>query len=350
MYTGCVESPLSNSNHKNIKIAPNQSFIEVHETMFATGTEIGTDVGEGIVESVTNSIVNSIVNSRAKAVVTKGIDYTLLVVLLVFQYIRCEPPTFEEIKSIVENSNGTHTDATSVADLYSCSNTEGIISGLKTKSIMSTGIIVAAILAITYGVVSSIFVWIHAIFKFNKKVGDGSIVETMYEWTDTMIIIDSILEIPISLVFAPIMTLFLWTIYVGFLIGLYFTAQDYTSKDGIDSNAANVFYTSSFMLALSLLKLTGEISQYWVIYKASSAPPQNAKEKMQKLKSKRELKKNKKSKKSKRRVGVEDSNSVPGDITLSSQVNGRNLTVLGNLQSFFRFSQKREGEDAKTQV
>jgi hypothetical protein len=50
--------------------------------MLETGTEIGTDVGEGIVESVTNSIVNSIVNSRAKAVVTKGIDYTLLVVLL----------------------------------------------------------------------------------------------------------------------------------------------------------------------------------------------------------------------------------------------------------------------------
>jgi hypothetical protein len=187
--------------------------------MFATGTEIGTDVGEGIVESVTNSIVNSIVNSRAKAVVTKGIDYTLLVVLLVFQYVRCEPPTFEEIKSLVEN--GTYTDSSSFADLYSCNrqefDTEGIISR---KSIMSTGIIVAAVLAITYGVVSSIFVWIHAIFKFNKKVGGGSIVETMYEWTDTMIIIDSILEIPISLVFAPIMTLFLWTIYVGFLIGL----------------------------------------------------------------------------------------------------------------------------------
>ena len=71
--------------------------------------------------------------------------------------------------------------------------------------------------------------------------------------------------------------------------------------------------TRFLVISLSLLKLTGEISQYWVIYKASSASPKSAKEKMQKLKSKRELTKNKKSTRSKRRVGVEDSSSLAGD-------------------------------------
>jgi hypothetical protein len=44
---------------------------------------------------------------------------------------------------------------------------------------------------------------------------------------------------------------------------------------------------SSFMVALVLLKLTGGISQYWVIYKAVSSPPEDhAKEKLAEVETK----------------------------------------------------------------
>ena len=37
-----------------------------------------------------------------------------------------------------------------------------------------------------------------------------------------------------------------------------------------DPNMAGVFNTSCFMVMLSLLKLTGEMSKYWVLYNAST--------------------------------------------------------------------------------
>ena len=61
--------------------------------MVEIATEIGTEVhpvGEGIVEG---NDTNHSANSRAKDVVTKGIDYTLLIVLLVLQYMKCKPPS-----------------------------------------------------------------------------------------------------------------------------------------------------------------------------------------------------------------------------------------------------------------
>jgi hypothetical protein len=255
--------------------------------MVEIATEIGTEVhpvGEGIVEG---NDTNHSANSRAKDVVTKGIDYTLLIVLLVLQYMKCKPPSSADEFAVAAQQGSLRNS------IFGKCEASGLV---ETESIVSIGIIVAAGVTIAYGVLSSIFVWVHASYKFNKKPGGDvhSNAEMIYEWTDKIIIIDSILEIPISFVFAPIMTVFLWAMYAGFLIGLYFMTVIYADKlvvqtengDFVDSNAEHVFNASSFMVALSLLKLTGAISQYWVIYKASFSY-KDAKEKVKKLKANR---------------------------------------------------------------
>jgi len=245
-------------------------------------------------------------NSRAKDVVTKGIDYTLLIFLLILQYMKCKPPASAEEFAVAASAGSLKDSIFGKCDVTGLEKDE--------STIMTIGITVAAVLTIAYGILSSIFVWVHASYNFNKKPGDDvrSNAEMIYECTDKIFIIDPILEIPISFVFAPIMTVFLWAVYAGFLIGLYFTTEIYAEKleNGVSSNESHVFNASSFMVALSLLKLTGEISQYWVIYTASFSY-KDAKEKMKQLKANRKLFKDsfKMSKKSKKPASCQPSDN-----------------------------------------
>ena len=60
-----------------------------------------------------------------------------------------------------------------------------------------------------------------------------------------------------------------WGSFVGICTGLIVTADTFGRKVD-DPNMAGVFNTSCFMVMLSLLKLTGEMSKYWVLYNAST--------------------------------------------------------------------------------
>ena len=75
-----------------------------------------------------------------------------------------------------------------------------------------------------------------------KKIGEDirSNVERIDEWTDKIVIVDSILEIPISFVFAPVIY-----VYGGDIVGFNFAAKKYIQKKtGVDDNAEYVFETT----------------------------------------------------------------------------------------------------------
>lgn len=67
------------------------------------------------------------------------------------------------------------------------------------------------------------------------------------------------------------MALLVWTIFTCCVIGLFFLSSYYNTSVPDDANAQSVFSTSVFLVILSLFKLTGEVSQYWVLFKASTS-------------------------------------------------------------------------------
>ena len=228
--------------------------------------DIGKGLGGGIesgkqeIDAMVDNILDSLISVRAKGVVTKGVDYTLLVMLLVLQIMRCEPGDWNAVLSNI--NNGT-LDATKTDTFYSCDQNDSLIS--------SPGVIAVVVIILAYGLFASIFVWIHATRRF-KRLGhvETKVVESIYKWTGRLIIVDSIIEIPITFFWAPFMTVFIWGSFLSMVIGLSFTAN-YFAKMVEDPSASNTFNMSSFLVVLSLLKLTGEISQYWVMYKAAVA-------------------------------------------------------------------------------
>ena len=96
------------------------------------------------------------------------------------------------------------------------------------------------------------------------------VLESIYQWTGKLIFIDSIIEILITFFWAPFMTVFLWGTFSLLVIGIGFTAINFAEQVE-DPGASNTFNMSSLLVVLSLLKFTGEISQYWVMYKAAMA-------------------------------------------------------------------------------
>jgi hypothetical protein len=210
------------------------------------------------------------VGDRAKPCVDKAIDYTLLVVTLAFQYFRCKD---------LESAN------------RKCDFSPNWID-FSEKNYIEVLIWVLIGIGISYGILVSAIIWIHSACvpatKIHKKTED------LYKCTDRIFLIDSILEIPISFIEAPIITVSLWSAYAAALGGLYFltmkfgelvmilpempetNAADATIDATIDAtmemngmNAKKVFVSSAVLVAISLYKFTGEVSQYWVIYTVS---------------------------------------------------------------------------------
>lgn len=205
-----------------------------------------------------------------------GIDFILLNVLLTMQYL-CGSPSwkemFESSSSEEEALENSRSSTISSSPFYSCNSP--FSTGDQDIEIVSFSIgsfsfrldfSVASLFILLYGIIMTIMVCIHAHFKFKKLGGVYPKIEKVYEWTDRVVIIDSILEIPITFVFAPIWTLVLWTIATGLAIGLFITCQKYAERDDA---TVTTFITNCIMIGLSLLKFTGDISQYIVLYKAS---------------------------------------------------------------------------------
>ncbi len=208
-------------------------------------------------------------HKHAKNVAARGFDYTLLMVLLVLQYARCIPPSLDEF--VEEISNQTLVGSLKRAvDIYTC---HEVFSTDETREhvleiLRNPGILTGGIFFFLYGALCPIFVWLHSYLKF-KKLGEArrTNVEKTFQWTDWIFIIDSFIEIPVCFFNAPKTTMTFWTLYGGFVVGLYFAAVDFASK--FDQSASAVFYVNCGIAAISMLQFTGQLCQYSAIYYAA---------------------------------------------------------------------------------
>merc|ERR1712045_84064 len=93
-------------------------------------------------------------------------------------------------------------------------------------------------------------------------------VQDIFECTDRIPIIDSLLEIPICMWHAPFITTFLWINFLACCIGIFFFVQEYERATFENANLT-AFVLNAFLVAFDLYRLSGDIAQYYVTYKAA---------------------------------------------------------------------------------
>lgn len=225
--------------------------------------DIGGDTTEDAQETLTERFLGN-VSDRAKPCISKAIDYTLLVILLLLQFMQCSPATLDNLQEHVKDNK---LNETSVSDFYSCNMSDSSLILYSSETYINVLVIMAISVGIIIGVLYGAFVWIHA-----RRIEELPIhpwTEKLYKCTDKILIIDSAIEIPISFYMAPGMTVFLWSLFACCFVGSIFMLTIYSKSVEHDEQAITVFGTNLALVGLSLFKLTGEVSQYWVLYKSS---------------------------------------------------------------------------------
>lgn len=237
------------------------------DIMGQVGDQAMDDLGvENIQETLVAKFLGN-VSDRAKPCLSKAIDYTLLVLLLLLQFMRCSPAKLEDLQAYAIDNKLNETAAST---FYSCDITGNKSTLLYSSETYVNALVIMSIFTgIIIGILYGAFVWFHA-----RGIDDLHIhpwTEKLYKCTDKILVIDSAIEIPISFYIAPVMTIFLWSMFTACCSGLIFLSIMYGNIMEDDENAKTVFGTSSILVGLSLFKLTGEVSQYWVLYKASAS-------------------------------------------------------------------------------
>jgi multisubunit Na+/H+ antiporter MnhC subunit len=222
--------------------------------------DIAGNMGEAAMEKFLG-----LVGDTAKPCVTKAIDYTLLVFLLLLQFMRCSPTTAAELYERAQNQN---IDQTTFNDIYSCDAGDKSSILYSSDPIINGLVLTSIVIGILHGIMLGCAVWIHS-SRAGKDVEIHPLVEELYKCTDKLIMIDSAIEIPISFFWAPLMTLFLWSFFALSVVGLFLFSTLYNATVPDDKSAQAVFTSSAILIVLSLYQLTGSVSQYWVMYKAS---------------------------------------------------------------------------------
>jgi hypothetical protein len=209
--------------------------------------------------------------AMAKPCIAKAIDYTMLEILLLVQYTRCKRPSVTQlIKEQAKYAKNNPGDPFVPPALFSC-DTEGspsVFFQSSENAAINALIMTTISISIFYGVFCGIVVWYHSSRKA-KDVEIHPVTEKLYKCTDRIIVFDTLVEIPISFFWAPLMTVFLWFSFSTSIVGLFFLSKNYNKIMVEDDNAQAVFFSSAVVTGISLFKLTGEISQYWVKYAAS---------------------------------------------------------------------------------
>ena len=216
------------------------------------------DMGEAVIEKIIG-----FVSEKAKPCIAKAIDYTLLVALLLLQFMKCSPATAEDIYLSVQENTFNKTT------VYSCDINDGTLL-LSSDKTLNGFVLAAIVIGISYGVLVSVIIFLHSSRK-GKDIQIHLLTQGLYKCTDKIMVIDSVLEIPISFFWAPMMTIFLWSFFSASAIGLFLMSRLYNDRVLDDENAKAVFSSSAMLVLLSLFKLTGDISQYWVLYTASTS-------------------------------------------------------------------------------
>lgn len=233
------------------------------------------------------------VSDRAKPCLNKAIDYTLLVWLLLLQFMRCHPISITDVVSFGDIQEATQDIVSAkfnftdigARSIYQCDYDTN--ESLLFSSDESTNRLVMAIIAIgfSYGILISVAVWIHS-SRHSNNVRVHPLTAELYSFTDRILVIDSALEIPISFYWAPMMTILLWALFAFAFLGVYALTVVFNERVVDDTNAMEMFSSSACLVLLALFKLTGEISQYWVLFKASTR--EDAMEKFELLQEKKE--------------------------------------------------------------
>ena len=92
-------------------------------------------------------------------------------------------------------------------------------------------------------------------------------LDKLYGCTNRIPLIDSIIEIPIAFILAPKTTLLLWLIYAAQLSGIVMMMVVFI-KELEETNTKydkSALYLSSYLVAYNIFRLTGDVSQYFVI-------------------------------------------------------------------------------------
>jgi hypothetical protein len=221
--------------------------------------------GEDIPETLAAKLLGN-VSDRAKPCLSQAIDYTLLVLLLLLQFMRCSPAKLEDLQDYVTDNK---LNETTVSAFYSCDiGDKSTLLLHSSETYLNVLVIMAISAGIIIGILYGAFVWFHA-WCGKEDTPIHSWTKKLYKCTDKMLLIDTVIEIPISFYMAPIMSIFVWSMFAACSFGLIFLSKMYGDIMKDDENAKTVFVTNSMLVGLSLLKLTGEVSQYWVLYKAS---------------------------------------------------------------------------------
>ena len=218
---------------------------------------VGADDAKDSTKDKLKEVLFGNVSEKAKPCINKAFDYTLLVCLLILQYMRCKPD-FDEVKKIP-----VYECAWNNTILYSSDSPED--DGVRINKL----VLAAVITGFSYGIILSIIVGVHAFFQ-SKNVKIHPLTASLYKCTNKIVIIDSALEIPIAFFWAPIMTSILWGFFAAASYGVYILTEHFAEQAGKDESAADVFRSSAALTLLSLFKLTGEALQYWVFYKAAT--------------------------------------------------------------------------------
>lgn len=238
------------------------------------GQETNEEIGDIVGESVKETVIDAVVHGRAKPVASSGVDLVIIVVILALQYLRCNVPSSSDLIDAYNQKNETVDDF--VAQYDSCdfnftgerSVSFNIGSSLSVDLDETLGITLSITFIFLYAFIITVVVCVHSQCKFKKLSGVNPKIEKVYYWTDKFIIIDSILEIPITFLFAPILSLLLWLVVTGVLTTLFFASQEFAKREDAEL-AMSTFTTCCILLALSIFRFTGHVSQYIVLYKAS---------------------------------------------------------------------------------
>lgn len=121
------------------------------------------------------------------------------------------------------------------------------------------------IISFGYGVFIAIITWTHSTY-FAKQEGKSNL-EDLYDLTDKVIVIDSLLEIPIAFWNAPYVTIALWVIFFIVTACIYVLSLSVDVSWNPRDDPAKFF--SDFVAMYHLYKVTGDLSQYYVLNKTT---------------------------------------------------------------------------------
>jgi len=140
-----------------------------------------------------------------KPCINKAIDYTLLVGLLLLQFMRCHPISITDVVSFGDIQESTQDIVSAkfnftdigARSIHQCDYDTN--ESLLFSSDESTDMLVMAIIAVgfSYGILISVAVWIHA-SRHSNNVKIHPLTAALYSFTDRIFVIDSAIEIPIS--------------------------------------------------------------------------------------------------------------------------------------------------------